>query len=119
MKGSSDFLTDFLKNDIEKLDGIVYNEETDAMFLDICKGICGDEVQKVDDAVYNEETEVTFLGICKTKCDVKASEPTSNREIESKIEASRRNLKEGYEKHRRGSKKTISLGFKDLPKPAG
>ncbi|GAB4862117.1 hypothetical protein Ancab_037392 [Ancistrocladus abbreviatus] len=95
MRGSGDFLTDFLKNDIEELDGLVYDEETDAMFVDICKGICsikesdpipssiklsgdfsidlieGDEVQKVDDAVYNEKTEVTFLSICKTKCDVK------------------------------------------------
>ncbi|GAB4862113.1 hypothetical protein Ancab_037388 [Ancistrocladus abbreviatus] len=119
MRGSGDFLTDFLKNDIEGLDRLVYDEETDAMFVDICKGICGikesdpipssiklsgdfsidliegDEVQKVDDAVYNEKTEVTFLGICKTKCNVKALEPASNNEIKSKITTSRRKLKEG------------------------
>ncbi|GAB4861703.1 hypothetical protein Ancab_036956 [Ancistrocladus abbreviatus] len=103
------------------------------MFVDICKGICsieesdpipssikqsgdfsiylieGDEVQKLNDVVYNEETEITFLGI--------SSEPASNSEIKSKIEASRRRLKEGYEKHWRGSKKTIPLDFKDLSKP--
>ncbi|GAB4862118.1 hypothetical protein Ancab_037393 [Ancistrocladus abbreviatus] len=135
MRGSGDFLTDFLKNDIGELDGLVYDEETDAMFVDICKGICsikesdpipssiklsgdfsidlieGDEIQKVDDAVYNEETEVTFLGICKTKCNVKALEPASNNEIKSKIAASRRKLKEG--------KNMIPLNFKDHPKPKG
>ncbi|GAB4862119.1 hypothetical protein Ancab_037394 [Ancistrocladus abbreviatus] len=143
MRGSGDFLTDFLKNDIEELNGLVYDEETDAMFVHICKGICSikesdpipssiklsgdfsidlivdDEVQKVDDAVYNEKTEVTFLGKCKIKCDVKALEPASNNEIKSKIAATRRKLKEGYKRHWRGSKKMIPLNFKDLPKPKG
>ncbi|GAB4862124.1 hypothetical protein Ancab_037399 [Ancistrocladus abbreviatus] len=129
MRGSGDFLTNFLKNDIKELDGLIYDEETNAMFVDICKGICsikesdpipssiklsgdfsidlieGDEVQKVDDAVYNEKIE--------------ALEPASNNEIKSKITASRRKLKEGYKKHWKGSKKMIPLNFKDLHKPKG
>ncbi|GAB4861611.1 hypothetical protein Ancab_036862 [Ancistrocladus abbreviatus] len=103
------------------------------MLVDICKNICDieeshltpsatkqssnllmdflkdEEVQEVYDAVYNEETEAIFLGICKTICDVKAPEPASNSQIESKIEASRGKLKEGT--------MTKLLDFKDLPKP--
>ncbi|GAB4861613.1 hypothetical protein Ancab_036864 [Ancistrocladus abbreviatus] len=63
-----------------------------------------EEVQEVYDAVYNEETEAIFLGIHKTICDFEASEPASNSQIESKIEPSRRKLREGYKNHRKGTK---------------
>ncbi|GAB4861701.1 hypothetical protein Ancab_036954 [Ancistrocladus abbreviatus] len=107
------------------------------MLVDICKNICDieeshstpssmkqsgnllmdfledEEVQEVYDTIYNEETEAIFLGICKTICDVKAPEPTSNSQIKSKIEASRRKLKESQ----KGRRMTKLLDFKDLPKP--
>ncbi|GAB4862127.1 hypothetical protein Ancab_037402 [Ancistrocladus abbreviatus] len=76
-----------------------------------------EEVQEVYDAVYNEETEAIFLGICKTICDVKAPKLASNSQIESKIEASRRKLQEGYKNHKKAKRMTKLLDFKDLPKP--